>query len=286
MSPNQDNFFEQKQPPDKWMTWRLAATLLSLVLLISCGSEELKENSENPGSRKQLRPQLAEGLKLAQEKKYEEATSKVFEVVIKNPKDAEALSVMSYIYLKANRLNNAKKMAKRALVIDPNLSRPHVVMAKVEFQVSGFDEALDLARKALILNPDTYEAYQIIGEIYLRTGLTKDAITVLKEALKLDPENPELLNLLGSGYIKDKKYDQALSTLTGLQEIDPDNPGAHFNLAVVYANLKDGRRAMRHIAKAEDLYAQDEDNKLWLGKTRDIRRVIAKDFKLRPEDIK
>ena len=102
--------------------------------------------------------------------------------------------------------------------------------------------------------------------------------------MRLDPENPELLNLLASSHIKDKQYDQALSTLTTLQGINSNSPGAHFNLAVVYAKMKDGRKAMRYIARAENLYAQEE-NKLWLGKTRDIRRVIAKDFKLRPEDI-
>lgn len=284
MAQNKDNFIEKYRPLIGRMHW-LTGILLSLVFIISCGSGETPENSENTATGKKLRPQLEEGLQLVREKKYEEANSKVFELVIKNPKDAEALSVMSYVFLKSNRLKNAGEMAKRALAIDPNLSRPYVVLARVNFQVSGFEEALDLARKALIINPKSFEAYKVIGEIYLRRGLVKDAITVLGEALRLDPENPDLLNLLGSGYIKDKQYDHALSTLTTLQGIDSNNPGAHFNLAVVYANMKDGRKAMRHIAKAEYLYAQ-EDNKLWLGKTRDIRRVIAKDFKLRPEDIK
>jgi tetratricopeptide (TPR) repeat protein len=263
----------------------LAGTLLSLILLASCGGEESAGNPENASTKTQLRPLLVEGLKLTREKKYEEATSKVFEFVMKNPKDAEAMAVMSYIYLKSNRLNNAKVMAKRALAIDSYLSRPYIVLARVNFQVSGFEEALDLARKSLVINHDAYEAYQIIGEVYLRQGLIKDGITVLEEAVRLEPENPALLNILGSGYIKDKQYNRALSTLTALQEIDPNNPGAHFNLAVVYARLKQGHKAMRHIAKAEDLYAQDQDNKQWLGKTRDIRRVIAKEFKLRPEDI-
>jgi len=108
---------------------------------------------------------------------------------------------------------------------------------------------------------------------------------VVDESVKIDPENPESLNILGSAYIKLKQYDLALSTLMALQEIDPNNPGAHFNLAVVYAKMKEGRKAMRHITKAEYLYTQDTNTMHWLGKTRDIRRVIAKEFKLRPEDI-
>jgi len=267
-------------------TGRLAGILLSLILLTSCGGGEISENPETSSPEIQLRPAFAKGLQLTREKKYDKAISKVFEVVINNPEDAEALAVLSYIYLKSNRLPHAREMAERALAIDSYLFRPHLVLARVNFRRSGFDEVLDLARQALVINPEAADAYKIIGEVYLRRGMIKDAVTVLKEAVRLDPENPESLNILASGYIKRKQYDHALSTLMALQKMDPDNPGAHFNLAVVYAKMKEGHKAMRHITKAEDLYAQDKDDMFWLGKTRDIRRVIAKDFKLRPEDIK
>jgi len=283
MAQNKDNFFGKHRPLIQRMSW-LGATLLSLIFLTSCGSGETNENAEKTDAGIQLRLQIVEGLQLAREKKYEAAMIKIYELIDKNPQDAEALAVMSYIFLKSSRSKNAREMAQRALEIDPYLYRPYIVLARTNFQHSSFDKALDLSRQALVINPEAFEAYQIIGEIYLRQGLTRDAVTVLKEAVRIDPENPEIMNLLASGYIKDKQYDQAFSTLTTLQGIDSNNPGAHFNLAVVYAKMKDGRKAMKHIAKAENLYAQ-VDNIIWLGKTRDIKRVIARDFKLRPEDI-
>jgi tetratricopeptide (TPR) repeat protein len=269
------------------MGWARWLVFLALIFLGACGGGEDDENVERNDVGEIMRPELAEGLKLTQEQKYDEAISKVFEAVINDPKDAEALGVLSYIYLRSNRLPHAREAAKRALDIDPYQSKPLIVLARVHFVRSGFEEVLDLARKALTINPEAADAYQIIGEVYLRQGLTKDALMVLKEAVRLDPENPELLNILGSAYIKLKQYDRALSTLMALQEIDPNNPGAHFNLAMVYAKMKEGRKAMRHITRAEYLYAQDKDDldMHWLGKARDIRRVIAKDFKLRPEDI-
>ncbi len=283
MRQNKDNFFEPYRKITR-RTLLLAGTLLFLIFLASCGGEKTRVDTGEANTGIQQRPEIVEGLKLTHEKKYEEATAKVYELINKDPKDAEALAVMSYILLKSGRIDNAREMAKRAMAIDTQLFRPYMVLARVHFQQSGFNEALDLARQALVINPESFEAYRIIGEIYLRRGLTQDAITVFKEAVRLSPENPELLNLMSSSYIKSKQYDHALSTLLALQEIDSNYPGAHFNLAVVYANMKDGHKAMKHIAKAEKLYAQ-EDNILWMGKTRDIRRVIARDFKLRPEDI-
>ncbi len=283
MVQNKDNFLGKHRPLIRRMSW-LVGTLLSLVFLTSCDSGETNENAGKTDTGNQLRPQIAEGLKLTHDKKFNEAKTKVYELIHKNRNDAEAISIMSYIFLKSNALSKASDMAERALKIDPFLFRPYIVLARINFQVSGFDKALDLSRQALVINPEAFEAYQIIGEIYLRRGLTKAAVTVLKEAVRLDSENPKLLNFLASGYIKDKQYDQAMSTLITLQEINSNIPGAHFNLAVVYAKMKDGHKAMRHITKAEKLYAL-EKNKIWLGKTRDIRRVIAKDFKFRPEDI-
>jgi tetratricopeptide (TPR) repeat protein len=259
--------------------------LLLLIFLTACGGEGADENAVKTDTGEIMRPELVRGLELTREQKYDEAISKIFELVVNNPKDAEALAVLSYVYLRSNRLPHASEAAKRALDIDPYLSRPHIVLARVNFQVSNFEVVLDLARKALTINPDSPGAYQIIGEVYLRHGMNEDALVVLKEAMKLDPENSEIMNILASAYIKKKKYDRALSTLLALQEMDPENPGAHFNLAVVYAKMKKGHKAMRHIAKAEDLYALDKKSMHWLGKTRDVRRVIAKDFKLRPEDI-
>jgi len=99
-------------------TGRLAGILLSLILLTSCGGGEISENPETSSPEIQLRPAFAKGLQLTREKKYDEAISKVFEVVINNPEDAEALAVLSYIYLKSNRLPHAREMAERALAID------------------------------------------------------------------------------------------------------------------------------------------------------------------------
>jgi tetratricopeptide (TPR) repeat protein len=282
MARNINNFITGQRLLNGKARW---LALLFLVFLTACGGGEASENAEKNDVGETMRPGLAKGLELAREQKYDEAISKVFEMVINDPEDPEALGVLSYIYLRSNRMSHASEAAKRSLEFDPFQSRPYIVLARIDFQVSKFEKALDRARTALTINPKSSGAYLIIGEVYLRQGMNDDALVVLKEAENLDPENTDIMNILASAYIKKKNYDLALSTLIALQEIDPDNPGSHFNLAVVYAKMKKGHKAMRHIATAENLYARDDKNKFWLGKTRDVRRVIAKDFKLRPEDI-
>jgi len=282
MARNKNNFLTAQRLLTGKARWLV---LLFLVFLTACGGGEASENAKKNDAGETMRSGLVKGLELAREQKYDEAISKVFEMVINDPKDPEALGVLSYIYLRSNRMSHANESARRSLELDSFQSRPYIVLARVNFQVSKFEKALELARTALTINPKFASAYLIIGEIYLRQGMNDDALVVLQEAEKLDPESSEVLNILASAYIKKKNYDLALSTLIALQEIDSDNPGAHLHLTVVYAKMKKGHKAMRHIATAENLYARGGKSKYWLGKTRDIRRVIAKEFKLRPEDI-
>jgi len=258
--------------------------LLFSVFLTSCGTAETPENAGNRESGRQLRPKIAEGLQLLREKNYEKAGEKIFELLAQDPDDVEALSVMGLVYVKQGRLMDASKLAKRSLEIDPDQSLPYSVLARAKFQTSGFEEALDLARQALRIDSKAFSAYKVIGEVYLRQGLIKDALTVFKEAIKPEPGDPDMLNLLGSGYIKAKQYDNALQILLKAQEIDPNLPGVHFNLALVYAHFQEGKKAMKHIDRAEYLYGEAE-NKPWMGKTRDIKRLLAKKFKFTADDI-
>lgn len=260
----------------------LAGTLLALVLLTACGSEEANESASQ--MEPQLPPEVVEGLELLREKNYEDAMSTVFALVAKEPDNVDALSAMGLIYVKQGRLEDASKIANRSLKIDPDQSLPYSVLARAKFQKSGFEEALELARHALRIDPKAFMAYQVIGEVYLRQGLNKDALIVFQEAVKLEADDPELLNLLGSSYIKNKLYEEALPVLLKAQDIDPDLPGVNFNLALVYASIQEGGKAMKHIDIAEHLYTQAE-NKPWMAKTRDIKRLLAKKFKFTPDDI-
>lgn len=270
-----------KKPGAKFLrTLWLAGIVLSLAHLSACGGGEENESAAD----QELRPEIIEAFKFFQEKNYERALSAAFALVTKDPEDAEAISIVSLVYLKQDRLEGASNLAKKSIGIDPNQSLPHNVLARVNFQTSRFQKALELARRALIMNPQdplAYMAYRVIGEVYIRRGLIKDALIVLREAVKLEPEDPEILNLLGSGYIKDKQYDHALPILHKAEKIDPEFAGVHLNLALVYANLENGPKSIKHIDKAERLYTLAE-NKPWMAKSRDMRRVIAKQFKMKP----
>ncbi len=109
--------------------------------------------------------------------------------------------------------------------------------------------------------------------------MVKDGIKVLLQAHKLGPEDIETIKKLSSGYIKNKDYASAMKFLEIGLKLDDQVPGIHYNLAVVYANLNDGEKAIKHIDLALEQY-EDLDTLFWAGKSRDTRRLIQRKFKL------
>ena len=63
-------------------------------------------------------------------------------------------------------------------------------------------------------------------------------------------------------------------------KLDEHVPGIHYKLAVVYANQGEGQKAMEHIDLALEYY-QKLETFFWVGKARDMRRLIVKKFKIK-----
>ncbi|HKG78556.1 MAG TPA: tetratricopeptide repeat protein, partial [Pyrinomonadaceae bacterium] len=65
---------------------------------------------------------------------------------------------------------------------------------------------------------------------------------------------------LGSSYMKLKNYVRARQELETAVKLDPDEPTAHYNLALLYARLKDPARAQEEMRIIEKLKAKGAIN--------------------------
>ncbi|NIP99361.1 MAG: tetratricopeptide repeat protein [Nitrospinaceae bacterium] len=231
-----------------------------------------------------VHPLAAEGVESMQAGDYEAALIAVNELLHRDPGNVDGLWIQGKIYIKQDRLGDARKSAEKALQADAFRGGPHAVLGEVYFRTSRFDAALEESRRALVANPKLPTPYRVIGEIYLRRGRLKESLPVLKQAVQLAPRDPEILQVLSAAYIKIKEYDRAHEVLKTAMDLDPSRPGLHFNLALVFTHRNEADRALRHIDEAERLY-EEAKNHNWLAKARHLKRVITKKFKLRPEDI-
>ncbi len=242
---------------------------LSISFLVSCGGK----NEEGPD-----RAKVEEAQKAFEEENYDKAKSSVEYFLAQYPKDVEALYLYAQVQIETGQLLKARETANKILAIDATLAEPKAILGEIHFGRKEFSEAMDLSRQALKQNPKLQVPYRVIGEIYLRQGKVKESIKVLLEANRIKSD-VETLKKLSAAYIKDKNYNEAKKYLDTALKLDDHVPGLHYNLAVVQANLDNGQKAMEHIDLALKYYMK-LDTIFWVGKARDMKRLIAKKFKL------
>ena len=245
--------------------------LLVTCFLVSCGGGE----DTGPDRAKMEDAKLAFA-----EENYDKAKSAAEYFLAQFPKDVEALYFYAQVLVETDQLLKAREKANEILAIDASLPEAKAILGEVHYRRKEFSEALDLSREALKKNPKLQVPYRVIGEIYLRQGKIEQGIKVLKEAHNLAPTDVETLKKLSAGYLKDKDYTSAKKYLDIAMKLDDHVPGVHYNLAAVYANLGEGQKAMEHIDQALQIY-QDLDTFFWVGKARDMRRLIVRKFKIK-----
>ncbi|MBT3185248.1 MAG: tetratricopeptide repeat protein [Nitrospina sp.] len=244
--------------------------LLSICLLISCGGED----SDEPD-----RAKMEEARKAFSEENFDKAKSNVEYFLAQYPEDVEALYFYAEVLIQTGQELKARERANEILAIDPTLPEAKAILAEVHYSRREFNEALKLSRQALKQNPQLQAPYRVIGDIYLRQGKIKAGIQVLLEAHKFAPENVDTLKKLSAGYIKNKDYASAKKYLDMAMKLDDHVPGIHYNMAVVYANMNNGQKALEHVDLALEYY-KDLGTFFWAGKSRDMRRLIVKKYKL------
>ncbi|OOP54823.1 MAG: hypothetical protein AYP45_18335 [Candidatus Brocadia carolinensis] len=93
--------------------------------------------------------------------------------------------------------DNAIKILKRAIEINPKYSTLHLVLARVYEQKGSLDDAMYEYSMVLELNPETIDVHNALGALYEKKGMTEEARKSFAQYEKLmgiskgsQPKNP------------------------------------------------------------------------------------------------
>ncbi|PYY03809.1 MAG: hypothetical protein DMG64_06560, partial [Acidobacteria bacterium] len=107
------------------------------------------------------------------------------------PREPNVHFGLGYLYLKANRLDEAKQEFNNELINDPTHAQAVAYLGDVEMRHQNAEGAILLLKKALQLKPDLRLAYMDLAAIYSRQKNYPDAIAALQRAMELDPSEPD-----------------------------------------------------------------------------------------------
>ena len=138
---------------------------------------------------------------------YKGIKRKIFE----EPRNVAPLNVLAMLYFEKGRYNEAIRLYKRALELEPDnpevLNNLGYIYAEEEVNL---DEAMSLVQKALKLRPDSGYIADSLGWIYFKKGSYDDALYYLEKAVNVSPNDPTINEHLGDVFLAKKNFQKAL----------------------------------------------------------------------------
>lgn len=121
---------------------------------------------------------------------FDEATLAFDQALAASPDKPEIPSICSWMGValkEAGRYNEALKILKAGIDIDPDREDIYNLMGFCHFMLADHEKAIDAFREVLRLNPNSAIDYANIASNYRELGHTDKAVTYYKMALRMDP---------------------------------------------------------------------------------------------------
>ncbi len=144
------------------------------------------------------------------------------------------------------RSTEAVAEAKLALQLDPVSSRSFMNTGFIYYFDRQYDQALTQMQKAAALHADPMEILFPLGDIYIEKGLYDQGI---QEFLKLG-DAPHALGHIGNAYARQGHTAEARAILPKLKEHIEKTGIGRYEIALVYAGLKENDTAFEWLEKA------------------------------------
>ncbi len=194
--------------------------------------------------------------------KAEKELLKAIEIESDNIRKAIAYSNLGYVYLKVKEIDNAIRVLKKAVELDPSLMLAHKNLGSVYFKKEMYKKAIEQFKKTIDISPAEASrvntvlatAYMGLGNSFLSKGDYDESIRCYKKAVEISTKqikkvsssnSAEVLNTtkflgiaymwLGQCYVVYKgNYDDGIQYYNKSIEILPDEPVAYVGLLSVY----------------------------------------------------
>ena len=140
----------------------------------------------------------------------------------------------------------AEQELTRAAELNPRVADPLVVLGFVYLYTGRFKDAIEVLDHAADMDPTPARALYYLGSALYETGQSSRAEKVLKRSFSLDPAIHLVHLALANIYLKEARYNEALRELEAYLKEEPQAPQSR-----AAARLRDQLRAHLQIRKSD-----------------------------------
>lgn len=220
------------------------------------------------------------GRALVADKRFPQAEQQLRIGMTLEPEDSRAYRDLAALYYQQKHYQECLTTAQLAMSKKyADLPALHLLMANTYLKMKNIPQALAEIDRAMELAPDSSEAYQTRGIAYSLTGQQKLAEQSLRKAIAIDPHNGHAYLNLGIIYDRQRRFPEAIAaTRTALESGNVDQAKAHNNLGIIYWEMKEYEKSIRHGERAINTDPELVDAYITLGVTLEDMGQQAKAF--------
>ena len=131
----------------------------------------------------------------------------------------------------AGRLGDAEAICREILVVEPRHANALHLLAMIAGQAGRHEVAAGLLRQVIALEPGSAEAHSNLGVALKEMGRLDEAIAAGRQAIALKPDHPQAHCNLGSALGENGQMEEAIAASRQALALRPNYPKAHCNLA-------------------------------------------------------
>ncbi len=202
-------------------------------------SEAARLNPKDP------QPHLVAAALQARQGNLDAAASQFHAALDLDPKSQAALSGLANVYISQKKYPEAEAELRKLLAADPENSNAHIQLGRVLAEEGKTDEAAQELQKGGQANTGDGQAALELGTLFVNAGKYPEAEQQFRLAVKTMPNDAEAHFALGSLLMHVKKYPESQQELLTAVQLKPDLAEAYGNLAVVAAENKNYKLALK-----------------------------------------
>jgi predicted Zn-dependent protease with MMP-like domain/Flp pilus assembly protein TadD len=180
--------------------------------------------------------------------------------------------------LENGKIDEARKLADRAVTKDPESPEAHTLVGAVASAEGDVDAALEAFEKAMELDGDYLDPILLAAESYALEGDAKEALRLVERALDVAEEEDEYVDailLKAEIQLGDGDPEAAIAALAELPPVALPSAALELRAGDAFLEVEDFDRAAEHFTRAAALEPENADAMYGLGLGAEARGAAA-----------
>ena len=180
--------------------------------------------------------------------RVKEARSLYFKILTAQPRNFQAMHMLSRIAYQEGQVNDALELIGKSLALKPDYADAQLDLGNMLLQQGRQDEAAAAYKQAISIKPQWAQPQVNLGTVLRSQGKIAEAIECFRQAIALDPALPEAHHKLGASLHETGQLEGAIASFEKVVALSPK--------ARAYAILGDQYREIGELDRAASAYRQ------------------------------